>query len=352
MKFHCFSPLNFALSLSGLHLSPNTLWIKILNWTCLLLTVIGSFYEITDLRHFSFNIITRELVSVVIWNIGVVNNLIFIFVILKNRKHLDSILKQILPLLSQKDKRCLWKLSITGCTCSVLLNFYVFVVYMVYYFVQKPSKENNTLLDIVFYILAEKDSIFSICGRFVYCFYVRIVSLQEKQFLQRVEKQCKILTPGNVSNQLRKLFAYKNFVQDKFLILPALWFFKELIFCLISVLTQHESWSEQNPTFYWLLNMIPPLYSLVLHIFLVCYVDHCKQDVDAQIDRLTQSLALEDYEKWHTIISELDRAKGFNFTASNLFDINKRTGLSFISALITLTVLFEQLLSNLPVEET
>ena len=351
MNLDSFSPLNFALSLSGLHLSPNTLWIKILNWTCLLITVIGSVYELTDLRHFSFNIITRELISVVIWNTEVVNNFIFIFVILKNRTHLNSILKRILPLLSKEDKRCLWKVSISGCTCSILVTIHVIVVYVVFYFVEKPKKEDSyTLFDMILYILAEKGFVFSVCGRFVYCFYIRMISLQEKQFLQRVEKESKSLTPGNVSNELRKLFAYKNFVQDRFSILPVLWFFKELVFCLASVLTQEQSRSKKSPTFYWLEMIMPSFYSLVVHIFLVCYVQHCKQDVDSQIDRLTQSLSLEDYEKWQMIISELDRAKEFNFTADNLFDVNKRTGLSFLSSLITLTVLFEQLLSKLPVE--
>ena len=355
MKFNCFSPLHFALSLSGLHLLPNNLWIKIFNWTCFLLTVFGSLCVLSELRYYSFNIFTRELVSVLIWNTDVVNNFIFIFVILKNRKHLDSILKQILPFLSQKDKRCLWKLSITGCTCSVLFTIHIIAMYLAYYFVHKPTKEDNdqgssyTLFETMFHILAEKDCI-SVSGRFMYCFYIRIISLQEKQFLQRVEKQCKILTPGNVSSQLRKLYVFKNFVQDKFSILPVIWFLKEIIFTLGPVLTQQQSWSKRNPTFYWLMNIVPPVHSLLVHIFLVCYVDHCKKDVDAQIDRLTQSLALEDYDKWQMVINELDRAKGFNYTADNLFDVNKRTGLSFISVMITLTVLLEQLLSKLPVE--
>ena len=347
MNYDPFSPLNFALSLSGLHLLPNNLWIKILNWILLLLTVTGSLYELADLRHFSLNIITREVLSILIWSTDVVNNFIFIFVILKNRTHLNSILKRILPLLSKEDKRCLWKLSITGCTCSILVTIYVISVYVAFYFFEKPSEENSyTLLDTIFYTLAEKDSVFSICGRFVYCFYIRMISLQEKQFLQRVEKECKILTTGYVSNQLRKLYVFKNFVQDKFSILPVLWFFKELVFCLGSVVTHQESRSKQNPTFYLLIIIIPFLYSLLVHIFLVCYVDHCKQDVDAQIDQLTQSLSSQDYEKWQMIISELDKAKEFNYTADNLFEINKRTGLSFISALITLTVLFEQVLSR------
>ena len=329
MNSDSFSPLNFALSFSGLHLLPNNLWIKIFNWACLLITVIGSLYQLTELRHNSFDIFTIQLVSALIWNTQIVNNLIFIFVILKNKKHLYSILKLIFPMLSKRDKRCLWKLSISGCIFSILVFIHVNFLYLLFYFVQKPTRESMTLFEAILQILTEKDC-FSICGRFVYCFYIRMISLQEKQFLLRVEKQLKSLTPGNLSSQLRKLYTFKNFVQDRFSILPALWFFKEMVFCLESVLSRQTSWSKQNPTFYWLFIM-PSLYSLVVHIFLVCYVDHCKQDVDAQIHRLTHLLASQDYDKWHTTITELDRAKGFNFTASNLFDINKRTGLSFIS---------------------
>ena len=349
MNLDSFSPLNFALSLSGLHLLPKSIWVKILNWTFLLLTVFGSLCQLTELRHYSFNIFTRDMVGTLIWNTGVLNNFIFIFVILKNRKYLNSIVNRILPSLSKNDKRCLLKLSISGCICSILFIIYLIVVYPLYYFVRKQTYDNSNLFKTIFYILGQKDC-FSICGRFVYCFYIRMISLREKQFLQRIQKECKYLTPGNVSTQHRKLNAFKNFVQDKFSILPALWFLKEVIFSLGPVLTQQQSWSKQNPLFYWLMNIMPPVYSLVAHIFLVCYVDHCKQDVNAQIDRLTQSLSSQDYEKWQIIISELDRAKEFNYTADNLFEVNKRTGLSFISALITLTILFEQLLSKLPVE--
>ena len=95
---------------------------------------------------------------------------------------------------------------------------------------------------------------------------------------------------------------------------------------------------------------ISNLFTLRPYIFLVCYVDHHKQDVDAQIYRLTQKLVSQDYDHWQIIIHELDREKEFNFTASSLFDINKRLELSSISELIMLTVLFEQLLSKLPVE--
>ena len=349
MSLDSFSPLNFALSLSGLHLLPNNLWIKIFNWTCLLLTVFGSLCQLTELRHYSFNIFTRHMVGTIIWNTGVVNNFVFIFVLMKNRKYLNSILKRILPLLSKKDKKCLWKLSISGCTCSILFIIYLIVIYPLYYFVRKQTYDNFKLFKTIFYILGQKDC-FSICGRFVYCFYIRMISLREKQFLQRIQKESKFLTPGKVSNQQRKLLAFKNFVQDRFSILPAVWFLKEVIFSLGPVLTQQQSWSKQNQLFYWLMNIMPPVYSLLAHIFLVCYVDHCKQDVDAQIDRLTESLSSQDYDKWQTIINELDRAKEFNYSASNLFEVNKRTGLSFISALITLTILFEQLLSKLPVE--
>ena len=354
MNFNSFSPLNFSLSFSGLHLLPNNLWIRRLNWTCLLLTVFESLYRLTELRYYSFNIFTRELVSVLILNTLVVNNFIFIFVILKNRKYLNSIVNCILPLLSKKDKKCLWTLSISGCTFSILVTIYVTIVNLVYYLVQKSTEDNEDEQDTTFFetiheILVKKDCV-SVCGRFVYCFYIRLISLREKQLLQRVEKESKFLTPGNISTQLRKLYTFKNFVQDRFSILPVLWFFKEFVFLLGSVLTQQQFWSKHNPLFFWSMNVMPSLYSLLAHIFLVCYVDHCKQDVDAQIDRLTESLSSQDYDKWQTIINELDRAKGFNFTASNLFDINKRTGLSFISSLITLTVLFEQLLSKLPVE--
>ena len=149
-----------------------------------------------------------------------------------------------------------------------------------------------------------------------------MISLTEKQFLQKIQKQSKSSTPGNVCNQQRKLCVFKNFVQDRFSILPVLWFLKEFVFCLGLVLNQQESWAKENATFYFLTNL-PAFYSLLVHIFLVCYVDHCKQGVDKEIDRLTHSLSSQDYEKWQMIISELDRAKEFNYTASSLFDVKK-----------------------------
>lgn len=129
MNFNSFSPLNFTLSCSGLHLLPKNLWIKILNWICLLVTVVGSVCHLTEILHYSFNLFTRHLVSTLIWDTEAVNNFICIFVIFKNRKHLKSVLKRILPLLSKKNKRCLWKLSISGCICSIVYTMNVIFMY-------------------------------------------------------------------------------------------------------------------------------------------------------------------------------------------------------------------------------
>ena len=86
------------------------------------------------------------------------------------------------------------------------------------------------------------------------------------------------------------------------------------------------------------------------HIFLDCFVDHCKQDVDAQIDHFTIFLTSQNYKKCNSVIREFDEDKKCHFTAANLFDINERVVLLFLSVLITTTVVFEQLISTLPLE--
>ena len=351
-----FSPLNLCLSLVGSQLLKTSIWIKIINSICLLLTILCPLYDfiflvidlITRLLHSG---ITRNMLVAIIWRSSYISDYFFVFIMIKNRKKLVRVLKRLTSFISEKDQKALFKLSATAFICSLLFFLQGIIANLVYYFFQDvPETDKNYYNFFRFFTGMWSDNdCSSVTGRFVYCFFIRLITLTEKQFLSNVQ-QNQSLSPDVVSLQRRKLLAFKLMVQHQFSIMPVLWFMKEFLFCLGSIVSRQSSWSQNHPIFYWIFNVLPILYSLIAHIFLVCFVDYCKQDVDSQIDELTIFLTSQNYKKWKSVIREFDEDKKCHFTAANLFDINKRVALSFVSALITTTVVFEQVMSTVPLE--
>ena len=351
-----FSPLNLCLSLIGCQLLETNIWMKIVNSICLLLTIFCPLYYFILLvmdvtTRLLYSGITRDTLVKIIWCSSYITDYFFIFIMIKNRKEFICVLKQVTLFLSDNDKKALCRLSTTACVCSLLFFFQGVILNLIYYFLQdvpETDKDYFSFFRLWTVMWSEKDCS-SVTGRFVYCFFIRLITLKEKQFLSNVQ-QNQSLSPDVVSLQRRKLFAFKLMVQHQFSIMPVLWFMKEFLFCLACVVSRQSSWAQDHPIWSWLFNILPVMCSLIAHIFLVCFVDYCKQDVDSQIDELTIFLTSQNYKKWKSVIREFDEDKKCHFTAANLFDINKRVALSFVSALITTTVVFEQLMSTLPPE--
>jgi hypothetical protein len=81
---------------------------------------------------------------------------------------------------------------------------------------------------------------------------------------------------------------------------------------------------------------------------MICFIDYCGKEIAHKCEKLEETMTIENHKKWSTVMTELVKFKEYEFTACGLFNINKSTGLSFISSLISFTALLQQVLSNIP----
>ena len=334
-----FSPLNFILSLFGCNFFRKCLWIRVFGWILFILHVFKAFFS---LRAYT-NIFSRRAITEMIWYLENVFDLVFVLIMVWNRKYFEGILRRSTQNLSISDKKSLWKLSIFG----MIITLSVSVKDMISFHLETFGRKYTLWTNIrnVFWAWSMKDS-FLICGRIVFCYFIRLVTLEEKRFLRSIVDQP--LTPSLVSVKRRNFQAYRQFVVDKFSIIPVLWFLRELIMLVAIIVSHEEGWAKINSTRYFLACLLFSVTPMATHTFMTCYIDHCVMDVREEIAKMTTILAQKNYRKWRSIIIEFDiEIDKHGITTCSMIEINKQTGLSFISNLITLTILFQQLVSSL-----
>ena len=81
---------------------------------------------------------------------------------------------------------------------------------------------------------------------------------------------------------------------------------------------------------------------LLLH-FPVRLCHHLRKQIEEVLKKL---IASERVDGVPQLVHELEKAGGSEFTAWDMFDINRKFVLSFVSSLITFTVLFIQITSS------
>ena len=337
-----FSPLNFVLSLFGCNFFRKSYWIQVLCWILFTLHASKAYFVLADYitigRH-----LTKDVVTFIIWYMDIVFDVMFLLIMAWNRRHFEKILRKLSAKLNLSDMKSLWKLSIFGLVFSMLVeNLAKYGRHTL------QGINHQSLLAVItkfFWIWTFKDS-FLICGRIVFCYFIRLVTLEEKRFLRSIVDQS--LTPSSVSVNRRNLQSYRQFVVDKFSIIPVIWFLRELVVLVAFTVRRNEVWTNFNSTNYFLVCLLVSVNSMAAHIFMICYVDHCVMDVKEETARMTRILVQKDYRKWRSIIIEFDIERDKqDITTCSMIEINKKTGLCFITNLITLTVLFEQLVSSL-----
>ena len=337
-----FSPLNFILFSFGCNFFRKSLWTRVFGWILFTLHALKAFLPWIKLTRMLSRLyddsVSQGVVTTFIWYLDDVFDCLFISIVVYNRNHYEDILRKLSDKLTVNERKSLWKLSLFGFLFSVSVP--------VKDLVSITQNNDRKLLLIIRNWLMTLSSIdsFLVCGRIVFCYFIRLVTFEDKRFIQSIVEQYKSLTPSSVSVEKRRLQEYRQFVVDKFFVIPVLWFLRELVM-LVAVIADTR-FARRNPTLFLLTGVMPAVTSIVAHAFMIFYIDHCVNDVNKELERVTLILAQKDYHKWRSIISEFEK-ENRNITTCSMIDINKRTGLSFISNLITLTLLFKQLVSSL-----
>ena len=275
--------------------------------------------------------------------------LYFLFIMKTRSSHLKLTLSSLSSRLNSNQLKSLKLLATLGFLLSILYSLDITVVYVsMYYYVEKIEFYVDPLFDTIVATISCKDYL-NIAGRFIFCFFIRMSTYADINMMRHIQSTSdsyfKETTPSKVSLLLKKSIKTRKTVLSLFAGLPIIWFLREFA-VLVGVVVMQGNWPKEFRVLSWMLNVIPSVMSLSSHVFLVCFIDYCNKQVREQAEELDQALTSVNYKKWFPVLIEINEYKKYEFSACDFFDINKSVGLSFLSALITFTVLFQQILES------
>ena len=296
-------------------------------------------------------VVSKGLWSFMTWPLDIVFGFYFLYIMRTQRSSLKLLMSRLSCQLNVDNVKTLKLLVSVGTIFSLLYTLDIVISHAILYFVQEDNSNKMTLIQIFACMMSLKDY-HLIAGRTIFCFFIRMTTFANINMMRDMqsaaENHFEDMTPSKASWLLKKSLMTKEEVLSSFSGLPALWFLREFVFIVGAIMMNGNAWIITYPFMYIMVFVIAPLLSLLSHVFLVCFIDYCNKQVRKQAEELDLALTSVNYKKWFPVLIEINEYKKYEFSACDLFDINKSVGLSFISSLITFTVLFQQLLSNLP----
>jgi len=282
--------------------------------------------------------------------LGETISIIFVVLTKLKARKIEKMLVLFSSKLYYQDFRFLFWFSISGMMCSLVFTISL-TIGTVLTFMDNMVDSIMTFewFTIITAIIAYRD-INYIVGRFAFCFMVSVMTRMEVNLLRRTCKDVAqfSVSPSKVSLMRQDVITRKETAISFFSCIPLLWFLREFNVCVGLLTIQRIQWFHRHQTSLYFFMVIPLGASMLAHIFLICFVDHCNNQVRKEITLLTRTMTSTDYIEWLPVIQQLENEKKFEYTVCNLFALNKAIALSFISSLITFTVMFHQLFTSSP----
>ena len=347
-----FRPLTAILFACGCPWASKTnSWTRIVVTVILLIQITAMLQNIwIILERWKF-VMSKIFWSYMMWLLDSAFGFYFIYIMRARRSSLKLMMSRLSCQLNADNVKVLKILALVGTAFSLLYTLDTSIPYIFYYFLQKANK--MSLIKVFACMMSLKDY-HLITGRTIFCFFIRMTTFANINMMRDMqsaaENHFEDMTPSKASWLLKKSLMTKEEVLSSFSGLPALWFLREFVF-IVGAIMMNGNGQVVNYSFYYIMVfVISLLMSLASHVFLVCFIDYCNKQVRKHAEELDLALTSVNYKKWFPVLIEINEYKKYEFSACDLFDINKSVGLSFISSLITFTVLFQQLLSDLPAD--
>jgi hypothetical protein len=189
-------------------------------------------------------------------------------------------------------------------------------------------------------------------GCLVFCFFIRLITENEKTFFEEMEAQFYSKTPSASPQHLtlcrRKIVASKESLCDFYSIIPVLWYLQEFIYLSGIIISTNSSYQNYGLVMFVMKDVFPSLFSGGTLMYLCIVSDTSITFTRRKLSAMTTKIIERgETETWRDFLDQVQEEKNFSFMAWNLFPINKTFMLPFISSIITFTVLFIQLSDKL-----
>lgn len=181
-------------------------------------------------------------------------------------------------------------------------------------------------------------------GCFIHTFFVKAVAFRHNNFFDRLHHTIRIQAHPDdafLANECMRLRNQRDELMSCLMFVPICWF--GLIFVELAAVVMESSEIEHSSVEQIMIVIPLAAYSLVLF-----YATFQADDVSNRLKKkikaaLSDIMSVRMTEKLPLLAHELENSMDSEFTAWSMFDINRKFVLSFISALITFTVLFIQI---------
>ena len=183
----------------------------------------------------------------------------------------------------------------------------------------------------------------------VYIVFVKMIHLAEQHALVTLLNQELLIDPVAVYDEIRKFILIKDKFVASVSYLPPLLFFFVFGQCAATIIQyQLESGTRISVQKTHLqITVSRLLINLILLSYMSLLTSNLSEQSQRNLDYLESKIVhSKNRQSWTCVLEKIKEAKGYEFKASGFFSVKKQLLLSFLSSLVTFTVLFVQLINQ------
>ena len=274
-----------------------------------------------------------------------------IIVMWMSRERLMQVLEKVCKVLNEQDRKDLRRMSIL-CILYRLIELILIRGFFLFVLFRSNLLKGSSIFDFthLFILYVQTDNwSFKIVSFLVVM--LKVIHIAEQNSLKCLKEDLWRLHPTKVYQEIRNIIQLKDEFMSIVSILPCtvfLYLFVAAV-CTIArlqVTSLDSSMSEEELLFAKL-----AVGRVLLAIIQVAFVSFYTNSLCLESQRLLESLEADiivnqDALHWPFVLAKIKEAKEYEYKAFHFFAINKQLLLSFLSAFVTFTVLFVQLINQ------
>jgi hypothetical protein len=274
------------------------------------------------------------------------SGILFIVIMRRNRKKIHSLFEHVKGSLTPKDLRYLYWYAL-----SLSIPHWIFLVGMLVALAQFLRDEHTKAWELFSILYTVFNSwIFGGCPAFMFCLVALDVCEKNAmvQILQNFSQKTIELDPSDVSLFLKKIISNRNYMMQYFSCLPCSWylfvFVKSVVTYILLQLQEEVEQKGSHHNLYSTIMMIEWISVVLLLVYVMLKTESILTKSNDRLEVLSEKVILRnDTETWIQVLNDIRQAEKFEYRAWDIFSMNKSFFVSFISSLLTFTILCIQL---------
>lgn len=346
-----FGSLNTVLLGSGCQIYYPYKFSKILNRLQVLLVFLTTTcYLVFDVMYFKFD---RYFLTNSVWSLYLILGFAYIVVLNRNRKYLGRFVTTLLSKLSSQSKKSLRRFCIISATLSWVrfIDYAVCVITTNQLIPQNSVFEANLVVKpqgILMCMLYQLLHNWRIGGCMIFIFFIKLIHESEVAFFADMEcsffKKIPSISPTELTLARRRILNFKDRLCRLYSTVPVFWYLQEFFYMSGVVISMKSSYEYNSWYFFIMMNVCPLLLSGGTLMYLCIVADTSLEFTRHKLDRMvTRIIERGETSLWKDFMNQVQEEKNFSYMAWSVFPMNKALMLSFVSSMITFTVLFIQL---------